>query len=94
MSYKKRLKPCPYNDGVECETCDCERCGWYPPVEKERMKNIMGKEKKFKIHFTGFCEVWANSPEEAAHLADQGEMFYVEYDFGEPNCEEEEDEVD
>ena len=95
MGADKNITICPYNDGVECATATCERCGWYPPVEKERIKTIMSKEKKFKIPFTGYCEVWANSPEEASCMADAGEMFYAEYDFGEPEYpEEDEDELD
>jgi hypothetical protein len=79
---------CPHNVGVECETPACEQCGWYPPVAEKRKREIM-KQKKYKIPFTGYCEVWARSPEEAEKLADNGDMFYAEYDFGEPVSEEE-----
>lgn len=79
---------CPHNAGIECDTPTCERCGWYPPVAEKRRREVM-KQKKYKIHFTGYCEVWAKSPEEAARMADNGEMFYVEYDFGDPITDEE-----
>ena len=61
-----------------------------PPSATEVM--IYVKQKKYKIPFTGYCEVWARSPEEAEKLADNGEMFYAEYDFGEPVSNEEESE--
>ena len=90
---------CPYNSECECTTPECHKCGWNPEVAERRLKDFreaMGmREKKYKIPFTGYCEVWANSEEEAAKMADNDEMFYVEYDFGEPEClEEEEDELD
>ena len=46
--------------------------------------------KKYTIPFTGYCEVWADSPEEALKLANE-DMFFVEYDFGDPVCKEDED---
>ena len=82
------MKLCPHNMGVECEIPDCERCGWYPPVAEARKKEIMRVEK-YKIPFTGYCEVWAKSPEKALEMADNGEMFYIEYDFGDPIATEE-----
>ena len=52
-------------------------------------------EKKFTIPFRGYCEVWANTPEEAEKKADNDEMFFAHYEFGEPTCkEEDEDELD
>ena len=85
------VRICPHNMGVDCEKPGCKHCGWYPPVEKKRKKELTHLEK-YKIPFTGYCEVWAKSPEEALKLADNGEMFYVEYDFGEPATNEEESE--
>ena len=87
---------CPHNEGIECDDPKCERCGWYPPVAKKRMQAVMGAEKKYKIAFTGYCEVWANSPEDAADKADNGDMFFAHYDFADPECleKEEEDELD
>ena len=32
----EKSAPCPYNDGVHCDTKDCWRCGWNPKVEKAR----------------------------------------------------------
>lgn len=44
-------------------------------------------EKRYKVPFTGYCEVYARNPEEAADMADDPEKhFYAEYDFGEPEC--------
>ena len=82
---------CPHNSGIECSNQECERCGWYPPVAEKRKREVMGL-KKYKIPFTGYCEVWAKSPEEAEKLADNDEMFYVSYDFGDPVTDEEESE--
>lgn len=53
----------------------------------------MACEKLYKVTFTGYCEVWASSPEEAADKADSIEQqFFAHYDFDEPVCLEEEDE--
>ena len=89
---------CPYNSECRCTELNCEKCGWYPPVAEERKKELMALAK-YKIPFTGYCEVWAKSPEEATAKADNGEMFYAEYDFGDPVyvkniVEEEENEVE
>ena len=46
-------------------------------------------ERKFKIPFTGYCEVWARSTDDALAKADDGDMFYLHYDFGDPELEEE-----
>lgn len=74
------MKICKYNNGCECEDQECDKCGWALPLEK-----------KYTIKFTGYCEVWAKSSEEAAEKADNGDMYYVEYDFGEPVCSLEEE---
>lgn len=91
--------PCPHNKAIDCSNATCENCGWHPDVIKERTKAAyegrIGNRKLYKIPFTGHCEVWATSPEEAAEKADNGVMFYVEYDYDDPIClaKEEEDDV-
>ena len=82
---------CPHNDQVDCDAAKCERCGWYPPVAEERKKELMAL-KLYKIPFTGYCEVWAKSPEEAAKMADNDDMFFIRYDFDDPICLSKEDE--
>ena len=97
MEYEKNVKPCPYNEGAGCETPNCERCGWYPPVAKERRRMILGENKLFKVPFTGYCEVWAINAEDAAEKAeDVAQQFFAHYDYGEPECleKEEENELD
>ena len=87
---------CPYNKEVDCNQANCERCGWYPPVIKERKKEIMVL-KKYKVPFTGYCEVWAKSPEEATDKAEDIEQqFFAHYDYSDPICltKEEENELD
>ena len=87
---------CPYNHEVDCESMTCERCGWYPPVAEKRKEEIM-KLRLYKVPFTGYCEVWAKSPEEASEKAENIEQqFFADYDYGEPICKEkeEEDELD
>ena len=91
---------CPYNPECACDEMVCHNCGWNPEVARRRViefREAHGMpEKLYKITFTGYCEVWANSAEEAAEKADQDDMFFVHYDFGDPVCEkkEEEDELD
>lgn len=80
---------CPHNEGVDCMTAKCERCGWNPDVQKAREAAM--DIKKYTIPFKGYCEVWANSPEEAAQKADNDELFFVHYDFDEPISPEKED---
>ena len=50
--------------------------------------------KKYRIPFTGYCEVWANSPDEALDQAEDEDMYFVQYKFGDPVCEEDENELD
>lgn len=77
---------CPYNKEVDCEKANCEHCGWCPPVAKKRMEEIM-ELKLYKVPFTGYCEVWAKSPEEAATKADDvPAQFFAHYDYGDPVC--------
>jgi hypothetical protein len=90
---------CPYNKECRCDKMECYKCGWNPRVADLRMKHYQEGtsmfEKKYKIPFTGYCEVWAKSLEEAAEKADRDDMFFVDYDFGDPVCmEEDEDELD
>lgn len=57
----------------------------------------MVTDKRYKVPFTGYCEVYARSPEEAADMADDLEkQFFAHYDYGEPICleKEEENELD
>jgi hypothetical protein len=83
---------CPHNIEVDCEVANCERCGWYPPVAEERKKEIMNL-KLYRVPFTGYCEVWAKSPEEATDKADTVEQqFFAHYDYSNPICLEKEDE--
>ena len=50
--------------------------------------------KKYRVPFTGYCEVWANSSDEALDKADDEDMFFIQYNFGVPVCEEDENELD
>jgi hypothetical protein len=81
---------CPHNLAIDCAKVDCENCGWHPDVIEKRRKAAregrIGNMKLYKIPFTGHCEVWAKSPEEAAEKADNYHMFYVEHNFDEPIC--------
>ena len=56
----------------------------------------MARTKLYRIPFTGWCEVWGETPEEAAEKAENDEMFTVKYDFGDPvyTGREDEDELD
>ena len=83
-------KSCPYNPGCHCYKADCERCGFYPPVEEQRKLRLMNF-KKWKVPLIGHCEVWAKSPEEAIKKADNDEIFFIEYNFGDPIAEDEEE---
>ena len=92
---------CPYNRGCSCEVQECDKCGWNPEVAESRLKKFKEKlpmlTKLYRVPFTGYCEVWATSPEEAADKAeDIQQQFFADYDYGEPICleEEEEDELD
>ena len=91
-----RKKPevwvCPHNDEVDCSKKKCESCGWNPDVSKARLMAMPGK--KFTIPFKGYCEVWAENPEDAEEKAANDEMFFAHYEFGEPTCEEDENELD
>ena len=83
---------CPYNHEVDCESMTCESCGWYPPVAKKRKTAIM-ELKQYRVDFTGFCEVWAKTPEEASEKAeDVKAQFFAHYDYSDPICLSKEDE--
>ena len=88
---------CPHNKECRCTTLTCDTCGWNPEVAKVRLEELRQRiikmeslvERKFKIPFTGYCEVYAKSTDEALEKADDGDMFYLHYDFGDPELEEE-----
>ena len=92
---------CKHNVEVLFDCRECHRCGWNPEVEKARKKaneNLYGiPVKLYKVPFTGYCEVWATSPEDAAEKADSiDQQFFAHYDFGNPECQvkEEDNEMD
>lgn len=83
---------CPHNHEVICDKLKCESCGWNPKVEKERKKAIMGAKSLYRVPFSGYCEVWANSVEEATVMAENVEnQFFAHYDYGDPVCLEKEE---
>ena len=86
---------CQFNPECECDAPECGKCGWNPQVAERRVREFREgfglHEKKYKIPFTGYCEVWANNPEDAIDRADRGDMYFVQYDFGDAECPEEED---
>ena len=48
-------------------------------------------KKLYKIPFTGYSEVFADTPEEAADLVeDIDKQFFAHYDYGTPECKEKE----
>ena len=94
-------KICPHNPEVVCQEQKCSKCGWNPGVAQNRLKKIREElglpTKLYKVPFTGYCEVWAKTPEEAADKAeDVPHQFFAHYDYGDPICleKEEEDELD
>ena len=83
---------CPHNLEVDCRNPECDRCGWNPEVAEARLEKIMRNEKLYRIPFTGYCEVWAKGPEEAADMAEDIEnQYFAHYEYGEPKCLEKED---
>ena len=45
----------------------------------------MAESKLYRIPFTGYCEVWGKTPEEAVEAAEVGDIFTAVYEsFGEP----------
>ena len=98
MAKRVQGRVCQYNKEVFCDARTCYHCGWDPEVAKERTAEFiakMPKEKLYRIPFTGYCEVWAKSPEEAAEKAEHIEQqFFAQYDYGDPICmKKEEDDV-
>ena len=93
------IRICPHNYELDCDSLKCETCGWNPEVARARVEKVMknmANSKLYKIPFTGHCEVWAESPEEATEKAEDEQMFTVFYNFGDPEClsKEEENELD
>ena len=85
---------CPHNYEVDCEKTKCDHCGWNTEVKAKRIRKVlenMSESKLYKVPFTGHCEVWAESVEEATQKAEDDFMFTVHYDFGDPVCLERED---
>jgi hypothetical protein len=75
---------CQYNEEVICDSNECYHCGWDPEVAKARLED-MTSQKLFRVPYTGYCEVWAISPEEAAEKAqDIEKQFFAHYDYGDP----------
>ena len=89
-------RACPNNPEVDCSKAECHKCGWNPKVAREREKNIIRSLhqdlKLYKIPFSGYCEVWAASSDEALDKASAEEMFFVHYEFQTPICMEKEEE--
>ena len=89
------IRICPHNYEIDCDHAKCDRCGWNPEVAKKRIREAMktmSDSKLYRIPFTGWCEVWAQSAEEALKQAEDEQMFTVCYDLGDPECMEEEEE--
>jgi hypothetical protein len=38
---EKVLITCKYNDEVNCDTMNCENCGWNPEVERRRKESLL-----------------------------------------------------
>lgn len=74
---------CDWNQGVICDSEKCHKCGWYPKVERARKTALLGGSC-YKVPFTGYCNVIANSPEEASEKAAQSNMNNACHIFGEP----------
>ena len=88
---------CQYNPECECENPECHKCGWNPKVSYSRQiqfrEGLGLHDKLYVIPFTGYCEVWAKSEEEAADKAeDEQQRFFVHYNYDRPVCVGEEDE--
>ena len=95
MSDNRTATTCPHNPEVDCSEPNCARCGWNPEVSAQRVYNHIKSRfqhlKPYKIEFKGYCEVWAESPEDAIDKASNEEMFFVHYEFNEPKCLEKEE---
>ena len=75
---------CPHNREVICDNGKCYSCGWDPRVAKERLKEFMGGTERYRVPFTGYCKVWADSPEDALEKASTGKIISVHYDYETP----------
>lgn len=40
MNDKRKRGICYYNDGVDCDSRNCCKCGWNPAVNERRKKEI------------------------------------------------------
>lgn len=96
---------CPYNRECRCTVLECEKCGWNPEVAERRLEKLREQfktpesplvELKYNVPFTGYCEVFAHSEEEALEKADNDQAFFIHFDYGDPVCleKEEDDEMD
>ena len=104
MDDTQNVNTCIHNEEVECSTPNCAYCGWNPEVAAKRLQarkmaklqEIFPGQKLYRIPFTGYCEVWAPSQEEAIDNAGNEDMFFVHYEFEEPTClmKEETDEME
>jgi hypothetical protein len=99
MAETLNVNVCIYNEDVDCNVANCAHCGWNPEVAAKRtqaykMAQLQAKfpgQKLYKIPFTGYCEVWARSPEDAVDQAGNEDMFFVHYEFEKPTCLTKED---
>ena len=100
MDATQNVNTCIHNEEVECSTLNCAHCGWNPEVTAKRLQarkmaklqEMFPGQKLYRIPFTGYCEVWAKSEEEAVEKASNDDMFFVHYEFAEATCLEKEDE--
>ena len=86
---------CEHNNAIICDSEHCYRCGWHPEVAQQRQEELLKEvtqQKLYRIPFSGYCEVWAKSPEEAAEKAEDIEkQFFAHYNYGNPICFEKEE---
>ena len=79
---------CPHNQECRCKIPECHKCGWNPEVAERRLKELKENfmaDKLYKVPFTGYCEVYAKSAEEAAEKAeDIQRQFFAHYDYDKP----------
>lgn len=89
------VRECQFNPGVDCDSDECYHCGWDPAVSEARREAFVrhaAGEKLYKVPFTGYCEVYAKSLEDAAEKAEDIEkQFFAFYDYGDPICLEDEE---
>ena len=100
MTTTPKIDTCIYNEGINCKAANCTQCGWNPEVAAKRtharkLAELQARfpgQKLYKIPFTGYCEVWAKSRDEAIENAGNEDMFFVRYEFEKPTCLTKEDE--